>query len=161
MDDKRKRVLVSVVIGVAAIAVTLFWTESYPAVPTSPTTVVPTVSPKAALTAHLPTMPKGAESIGLTVRDIFSPPVEYSAFLPLPGDGASRSGGQTVLAGPAPVLTGVIAGEDSRVAILRQGTISRSYRVGESAGAYRIDSIGDRSVILASPGGTTTVTMGP
>jgi len=161
MDDKRKRLLVSVLFGVATIAATLFWTESYSTVPMPPTTVVPTVSQKTAITAQTPTMPKGAESVGLMVRDIFSPPVEYSALLPSPSNGASRSGGQAVLAGPAPVLTGVIAGEDSRVAILRQGTISRSYRVGESAGAYRIDSIGDRSVTLASPGGTTIVTMGP
>jgi len=161
MDDKRKWLLVSVLFGVATIAATLLWTESYPTVPMSPTTVVPTVSQKTAITAQTPTMPKGTERVGLTVRDIFSPPVEYSTLLPVPSDGASRSVRQTVLTGPAPVLTGVIVGEGSRVAILRQGTISRSYRVGESAGAYQIASIGDRSVTLASPGGTTIVTMGP
>ena len=161
MDDKRKWLLVSVLFGVATIAATLLWTESYPTVPMSPTTVVPTVSQKTAITAQTPTMPKGTERVGLTVRDIFSPPVEYSTLLPVPSDGASHSVRQAVLTGPAPVLTGVIVGEGSRVAILRQGTISRSYRVGESAGAYQIASIGDRSVTLASPGGTTIVTMGP
>ncbi|HWR29811.1 MAG TPA: hypothetical protein VN631_08240 [Negativicutes bacterium] len=161
MDDQRKRLLVSVLFGVATIAATVLWTESYPTVPMSPTTVVSAVSPKAAITVQTPTMPRGAESVRLTVRDIFSPPVEYSTLLPVPSNDIAHSVRQTVLTGPAPVLTGVIAGEGARVAILRQGTISRSYRVGESAGAYQIASIGDRSVTLASPDGTTIVTMGP
>ena len=63
--------------------------------------------------------------------------------------------------GPAPVLTGVIEGSAGRrVAILRQGNISRSYRVGESAGAYRVAAIGPRSVTLEGPGGTRVLTMG-
>ena len=59
-----------------------------------------------------------------------------------------------------PVLTGIIIGDSTRVAILRQGTISRSHRVGESAGAYRIASIGTDSVTLTGPIGTVVLKMG-
>lgn len=142
-------------------------------------------APNAASKSAVPALPIGASSTGQTMRDIFSPPAEYAALLAASnrgvspggtvqpgggtpgggtpaGGGASAGGGgqQTFSAGAAPVLTGVIAGQDSRVVILRQGTISRSYRVGETAGSYRVAAIGNNTATLEGPTGTIVLTMG-
>jgi len=99
---------------------------------------------------------------GQIVRDIFAPPVEYARLLPQepkPGVNATN-GARNLASGLTPVLTGIIVGDSTRVAILRQGTISRSHRVGESTGAYRVASISADSVTLSGSAGTIVLKMG-
>lgn len=172
MNDSKKRLFLIVLVGVAAIAAALLLYE--PSAPTPaaapdpapPTAIAPPAGkPGATVNTTTPVMPQGTATVGQTTRDIFAPPAEYAALLAIssnrPPNGASPSGGgQTFGAGPLPKLTGVIVGEGSRVAILRQGTISRSYRIGESAGSYRVASIGGNSVTLEGPAGTKVLTMG-
>ena len=163
MDDKQKRWLVIGLLGVAVLLATLLFSG-----PNVPTPAVlpppqPPASPAAPAKASTPVLPNGAAKAALPTRDIFAPPAEIAALLPPTGNGAPRNGGvgPVTAAGPAPVLTGVLEGSAGRrVAILRQGNISRSYRVGESAGAYRVAAIGPRSVTLEGPGGTRVLTMG-
>lgn len=166
MDDKKKRLLVIVLFGVAAIAAVFLFTQpdAQAPQPAPPSAALPSplVPPNTVVNSAPPTQPKGTNGGSLAMRDIFSPPAEYAALLPSPTRNASHGGGggQTFSAGPVPVLTGVIAGEGTRVAILRQGAISRSYRVGASAGAYRVAAIGARSVTLDGPGGRVVLTIG-
>jgi hypothetical protein len=166
MDDKKKRLLVIVLFGVAAIAAVLLLTQPDASTPQSapPSAALPSpVPPNVVVPSTPPALPKGTTGGSLAMRDIFSPPAEYAAFVPSPTRSAAPGGsgsGQTFSAGPAPVLTGVISGEGTQVAILRQGTISRSYRVGQSTGAYRVASIGARSVTLDGPGGRVVLTIG-
>ena len=164
MNDKTKRYIL---IGLLAVALSLATLLLFGIEPHMPATLPPPVSPapQAAVTpAQTPAaaLPNGAAKAALPTRDIFSPPAEFATLLPPTGNGAVRGGtGLVAPTGPVPVLTGVIEGSGGRrVAILRQGNISRSYRVGESAGAYRITAIGPRSVTLAGPGGTQVLTMG-
>lgn len=173
MNDSKKRLFLIVLVGVAAIAAALLLYE--PSVPTPATMPAPTL-PAATVTpvgkpgtsvvnTSTPVMPLGTSTVGQATRDIFAPPAEYAALLAVstnkPPNGASPAGGGPAFgAGPLPKLTGVIVGEGSRVAILRQGTISRSYRIGESAGSYRVASIGGNSVTLEGPAGTKVLTMG-
>lgn len=162
MDNKQKWWLVIGLLGVAVLLATLLF--SGPNVP-APAVLPPQppASPAAPAKASTPVLPNGAAKAALPTRDIFSPPAEFAVLLPPTGNGAPRNGGvgPVTAGGPAPVLTGVIEGSAGRrVAILRQGNISRSYRVGESAGAYRITAIGVRSVTLQGPGGTRVLTMG-
>ena len=163
MDDKQKRWLVIGLLGVAALlAILLFSGPNVPAPAVLPPPQPP-ASPAAPAKASTPVLPNGAAKAALPTRDIFSPPAEIAALLPPTGNGAPRNGGvgPVAAAGPAPVLTGVLEGSAGRrVAILRQGNISRSYRVGESAGGFRIAAIGARSVTLEGPGGTRVLTMG-
>ena len=106
-------------------------------------------------------MPEGSGVPGQVMRDLFAPPSGYAALLAQPvADPSARNGGKPSSTGPLPVLTGVIQGDGTRVAILRQGTISRSYRVGQEAGAYTVASIGGNSVTLTGPSGTTVLTIG-
>ena len=168
MENKQKWWLVIGLLGVAVLLATLLF--SGPNVPTP--AVLPPPQPTASSAApgatapaksSTPVLPNGAAKAALPTRDIFAPPAEFAALLPPTGNGAPRNGGvgPVTAGGPAPVLTGVIEGSAGRrVAILRQGNISRSYRVGESAGAYRITAIGVRSVTLQGPGGTRVLTMG-
>ena len=163
MDDKTKRYILIGLLAVALSLATLLLFGLEPPIPA----VLPPVGPAPQATAPTakaaaPVLPDGAAKVSLPTRDIFSPPVEFATLQPTPGNGALHSGGGPVAPiGPAPVLTGVIEGSGGRrVAILRQGNISRSYRVGESAGAYRVAAIGPRSVTLAGPGGTRVLTMG-
>ncbi len=172
MKDSKKRLFLIVLVGVAAIAAALLLYE--PSTPTpvaAPDPVVPAAATPvgkpgtSVINTSTPMMPQGTSTVGQVTRDIFSPPAEYAALLAVsssnPPNGASPTkGGQAFSAGPLPKLTGVIVGEGSRVAILRQGTISRSYRVGESAGSYRVASIGGNSVTLEGPSGTKVLTMG-
>ena len=172
MNDSKKRLFLIVLVGVAAIAAALLLYE--PSAPTPASAPVPALPPAAALPAGkpgasvnttTPVMPQGTSTVGQATRDIFAPPAEYAALLAASGNNppngtSPTKGGQSFGAGPLPKLTGVIAGEGTRVAILRQGTISRSYRIGESAGSYRVASIGGNSVTLEGPAGTKVLTMG-
>lgn len=168
MDDKRKRLLIMGLSGVAVIAASLLFAgPKAPAPEVGSVPQPPAVAmfpPATGSNKTVPALPQGTSDIGRTLRDIFSPPAGYAllAQTPPPASNGEARGAveKTQAAGPAPVLTGVIAGEGTRVAILRQGTISRSYRVGESAGAYRIAAIGASSVTLSGPGGTRVLTMG-
>lgn len=172
MDGKKKRLLILILFGVAAVAATLLLTESSVPAP-QPVTKAPSQGAPAAgqpgASAPIaaasvpgsPVMPKGAAGNGQTMRDIFSPPAGYVAPLPGTGTTAGGPGGPAFsAAGMPPVLTGVIMGDSTRVAILRQGTISRSYRIGESAGSYQVVAIDARSVTLEGPSGTINLTMG-
>ena len=168
MDDKQKRWLVIGLLGVAVLLATLLFSGPNVPAPAVLPPPQPSASPAASVataptTPSTPVLPNGAAKAALPTRDIFAPPAEFAALLPPTGNGASRNGGggSVTAGGPTPVLTGVIEGAAGRrVAILRQGNISRSYRVGESAGAYRIAAIGPRSVKLQGPGGTRVLTMG-
>ena len=159
MDDKKKRLLILVLFGVAAVAAILMWTPE-PRVPV--TAVVPPMvaSPATSIRASAPTLPQGAATVGLAIRDIFSPPAEFSPQVTIPAFTGPAGNGGSFAAGAMPVLTGVIGSADRSVAILRQGAVSRSYRIGESAGAYRVTEINARSVTLSGPGGTRVLTMG-
>ena len=166
MDDKQKRWLVIGLLGVAVLLATLLLSGPNvpaPAVLPPPQPSAFPAAPGATAKPSTPVLPNGAAKAALPTRDIFAPPAEITALLPPTGNGAPRNGGvgPVTTGGPAPVLTGVIEGAAGRrVAILRQGNISRSYRVGESAGSYRIAAIGARSVTLEGPGGTRVLTMG-
>lgn len=170
MENNKKRIVIILVSGVAAIAATLYLLDpnafspstssvSVPALP--PASVTGTPAP-AVIGATTPVLPKGTEIAGQVLRDIFSPPAGYAALLPAPAgsDPARSDGGRSFAAGPVPVLTGVISGDGSKVVILRQGTLSRSYRIGQAAGAYTVAAIGTNSVTLRGPAGTTILTMG-
>lgn len=163
MNDKTKRYILIGLLAVALSLATLLLFGLEPPIPA----VLPPVGPAPQATAPTakaaaPVLPDGAAKVSLPTRDIFSPPVEFATLQPTTGNGAVRGGsGPIVPIGPAPVLTGVIEGSGGRrVAILRHGSISRSYRVGESAGAYRVAAIGPQSVTLTGPGGTRVLTMG-
>ena len=172
MENNKKRIVIIALFGVAAIAATLFLLDSNGIAPAAQPVLAPATPPasvgvpaNATFSTTTPVLPKGAAIAGLVMRDIFSPPAEYAALLSVPagavGADPARGGGEKAFsAGPAPVLTGVIAGDGSRVVILRQGTVSRSYRVGQSAGAYTVAAIGANSVTLRGPAGTTVLTMG-
>ncbi len=167
MDDKKKRLLIIVLFGVLATAVILLMTESTVPAPQpvakAPAASAPSMAvPGATSNSTSSILPKGATAAVQPMRDIFSPPAGYPAIMPPPGSNGARGGGgqNFAVAGAAPVLTGVIAGEERRVAILRQGTISRSYQVGESAGSFKVVSIGSKSVTLEGPNGTINLTMG-
>ena len=181
MDAQKKRLLIIVLFGVAAVgAVLLFtdpamspWvaTQTLPAVPVVPVAPVvpaaasvaaPATPPTATINTKTPILPEGAQVAGQIVRDIFAPPPEYARLLPQePKAGVSATNGaRNLTSGPTPVLTGIIMGDSTRVAILRQGTISRSHRVGESAGAYRVASISADSVTLSGSAGTIVLKMG-
>jgi hypothetical protein len=107
-----------------------------------------------------PILPEGAQVAGQAVRDIFAPPAEYARMLPQEPRATVTNGSRNFSTGPTPLLTGIIVGDSSRVAILRQGTISRSHRVGEMAGEYRVAAINANSVTLAGPTGTVVLKMG-
>lgn len=197
MDVRKKRILIIVLFGVAAVGATLLLTDpavspffaagppvavapatlpspvvpAFPAAPAAPATAALPASPtplappaNIPVNGKTPVLPQGAMVAGQVLRDIFSPPAELSRLLPqqtrtvAPGSGPNGSVGAA--AGAAPVLTGIISGASTRVAILRQGAISRSYRAGESAGAYRVSSIGPDSVKLVGPAGTIVLKMG-
>ena len=159
MDDKKKRLLILVLFGVAAVAAILIWMPE-PRV-TAPAVVPPGIaSPATSSRASAPTLPQGAATAGRTIRDIFSPPAEFSPQVTIPAFAGQAGNGGSFAAGAMPVLTGVIGSADRSVAILRQGAVSRSYRIGESAGAYRVTEINARSVTLSGPGGTRVLTMG-
>ncbi|NMC31966.1 MAG: hypothetical protein GYA36_05825 [Veillonellaceae bacterium] len=162
MDDKTKRYILIGLLAVALSLATLLLFTFGPPMPAALPPVGPAPQATAPAAKAAPLLPAGAAKVALPTRDIFSPPVEFAAMLPPAGNGAVHGvTGPVAPLGPAPVLTGVIEGSGGRrVAILRQGNISRSYRVGESAGAYRITAIGPRSVTLAGPGGTRVLTMG-
>ena len=168
MDDKQKRWLVIGLLGVAVLLATLLLSGPNVPLPGALPPPQPPASPVAPVATapakpSAPVLPNGAAKAAMPTRDIFAPPAEIAALLPPTGNGAPRNGGvgPVTTGGPAPVLTGVIEGAAGRrVAILRQGNISRSYRVGESAGSYRIAAIGARSVTLEGPGGTRVLTMG-
>jgi hypothetical protein len=165
MNDSKKRLLIIVLFGVVAIVAALILTD-----PSAPTPAIEPVSPSASQASvgpsnTKPTMPQGTGGVNQATRDIFAPPAEYSLLSMIAADKQQNATGQggsgpKFAAGPLPKLTGVIAGEGSRIAILREGTVSRSYRVGESAGSYRIAAIGANSVTLEGAGGTKVLTMG-
>ena len=178
MEAQKKRLLIIVLFGVAAVGAVLLFTDpamsplattqTLPAVPVAPvvpaaaSVAAPATPPKAAINNKTPILPEGAQVAGQIVRDIFAPPVEYARLLPQepkPGVNATN-GARNLASGLTPVLTGIIVGDSTRVAILRQGTISRSHRVGESAGAYRVASISADSVTLSGSAGTIVLKMG-
>ena len=177
MEAQKKRLLIIVLFGVAAVGAVLLFTDpamsplvatqTLPAVPVAPVASVatpanPAAPPNVAINNKTPILPEGAQVAGQIVRDIFAPPPEYARLLPQePKAGVNATNGARNLAsGLTPVLTGIIVGDSTRVAILRQGTISRSHRVGESAGAYRIASISADSVTLSGSAGTIVLKMG-
>lgn len=166
MDNKKKRLFLIVFIGAVAVAAALLLMESdVLAPPPSASNSVAGPNNKASQTAAgpvAPVLPKGAVVSGKPIRDIFLPPAGYAALAQKNGatGGQARGGVRAAAAGQVPVLTGVIEGAGTRVVILRQGAISRSHRVGESAGAYLVASIGTRSVTLEGPSGTIILTMG-
>ena len=167
MEKSTKRLLGIAAAGCIAIGATAFFTqpEFFSALPKDQKTnsagvVAPPVVAQAAKSA--PVMPEGSGAPGQVMRDLFSPPSGYAALLAAPAvsDPQARNGNRPFSNGPLPVLTGVIQGAGTRVAILRQGTSSRSYRVGQSAGSYTVSSIGANSVTLTGPAGTTVLTIG-
>ena len=171
MEKSTERLLGIAVVGCIAIGAVAYFTQpeffsSFPAGQqenpagiVAPPAAVP--APKSASSAS-PVMPAGAGTPGQTMRDLFAPPAGYAALLAMPqkGDATERNGSRNFSQGPLPALTGVIQGNGSRVAILRQGTISRSYRVGQAAGDYTVASIGPNSVTLTGPAGTKVLTIG-
>ena len=126
-----------------------------PGAATSPATT------KQPVAASKPVMPIGANVAGQTMRDVFAPPQEYVAAANAAANSPDASGaiGKAGQAG-VPTLTGVIQGGGSRVVILRFGAISRSYREGDAAGAFKVDSIGAYSVTLSGPNGNVVLSMG-
>ena len=166
MDEQKKRLLMIGLLGLVSIGAVFLLTD--PAMsPQQPAANPPaTSSAPPAITATTPNgkaprMPEGAQVAGLPARDIFAPPPEYGRFAPQDPKNDATGGGRTSLAtGPIPVLTGIISGDSTRVAILRQGAISRSHRVGETAGAYRVAAIGPDSVTLTGHTGTVVLKIG-
>ena len=171
MEKSTKRLLGIAAIGCIAIGAVAYFTqpEFFSALPAgqqeSPVGIVapPAVAPAPkAASSTVPVMPNGAGVQGQVMRDLFAPPAGYAALLAMPqkGDAPERNGGRTFSQGPLPTLTGVIQGDGTRVAILRQGAISRSYRVGQAAGEYTVASISPSSVTLSGPTGTKVLTIG-
>ena len=167
MDAQKKRLLIITLFGLAAIGAVFLLTD--PAMSPSPASPGPTVAvapappvvaPGSPINNKTPVMPEGAQLAGQPVRDIFAPPVEYARTLLSAMKPELTNGARTLSTGPTPVLTGVIAGDHSKVAILRQGAISRSYRVGESAGPYRVSAISGNTVVLSGPSGNIVLKMG-
>ena len=163
MDAQKKRLLIIVLFGVAAVGAVFLFTDQAVSPPVADPPPAPAASlpaPNTAINNKTPVLPQGAQVAGQPVRDIFAPPAEYARMMPQEPKPGVANGGRNLSAGPTPVLTGIIAGDSSRVAILRQGTISRSHRVGEMAGEYRVAAISENSVTLAGPGGTVVLKMG-
>ena len=163
MDAQKKRLLIIVLFGVAAVGAVFLFTDlaiSPPAPVAAPPPAVALPAPGAAINNKTPVLPEGAQVAGQAVRDIFAPPAEYTRLLPQEPRAGVTNASRNLSVGPAPVLTGIIMGDSTRVAILRQGTVSRSHRVGEMAGEYRVAAISANSVTLAGPGGTVVLKMG-
>ena len=163
MDAQKKRLLIIVLFGVALVGAVFLFTDPAISPPAAELPAAPTVALPAANTAinnTTPVLPQGAQVAGQAVRDIFAPPAEYARLVPQEPRAANTNGSRNLPVGPTPVLTGIIVGESSRVAILRQGAISRSHRVGEMAGEYRVAAISANTVTLAGPGGTVVLKMG-
>ena len=108
--------------------------------------------------AQKPVLPTGSSVAVQTIRDPFAPPPEASVIAARLADPTAPA--STSPQAGVPKLTGVIQGGGSKVVILRFGNISRSYREGESAGPYKIESIGAYSVTLSGPNGNVVLTMG-
>ena len=165
MDAQKKRLLIIVLFGVAAVGAVFLFTDlaispPAPVAAPSPAPAVALPAPGAAINNKTPVLPEGAQVAGQAVRDIFAPPAEYTRLLPQEPRAGVTNASRNLSVGPAPVLTGIIMGDSTRVAILRQGTVSRSHRVGEMAGEYRVAAISANSVTLAGPGGTVVLKMG-
>lgn len=170
MNMRTRRLIGIVVIGCVAIGAVAFF--AYPEFfalpqagqPLSAVVHAPKSSAESAAKGNeSPRMPDGSVVSGQVMRDLFAPPTGYAALLAAQPKGSGQqasNGGRAFSHGPIPVLTGVIQGDGVRVAILRQGAISRSYRVGQASGEYRVVEIGENSVTLAGPSGTTVLTMG-
>ena len=163
MDAQKKRLLIIVLFGVALVGAVFLFTDpaiSPPAAELQPAPAASLPAPNTAINNKTPVLPQGAQVAGQAVRDIFAPPAEYARLAPQEPRAANTNGSRNLPVGPTPVLTGIIVGESSRVAILRQGAISRSHRVGEMAGEYRVAAISANTVTLAGPGGTVVLKMG-
>ena len=165
MDAQKKRLLIIVLFGVALVGAVFLFTDPAmsppaPAAGPPPATTAALPAPNTAINNKTPVLPQGAQVAGQAVRDIFAPPAEYARLVPQEPRAANTNGSRNLPVGPTPVLTGIIVGESSRVAILRQGAISRSHRVGEMAGEYRVAAISANTVTLAGPGGTVVLKMG-
>ncbi|MDU4961108.1 MAG: hypothetical protein E6X17_10680 [Sporomusaceae bacterium] len=109
--------------------------------------------PRAAAADRRFSMPKGADQPGLR-RDPFLPPQPA-----VPAVAAVSAGGGKAAALPVRVA-GIASGGNGAVAILESRTGSRAYRVGEYAGAYRIEAIAADSVLLAGPDGQHRLRLG-
>lgn len=172
MKHSNKRLVVMIVTGLLMIGATVYVLYPELLVSQQPGQILPPIGPapqpaasgpaKAPSAPSAPRLPAGTAAPGQVLRDLFAPPAGYAAILATSAKAPApaASGEKTFSYGPLPVLTGVIQGADTRVAILRQGTISRSYRVGQNAGEFRVTAIGANSVTLAGPAGTTVLTMG-
>ena len=167
MDAPKKRLLIIVLFGVDAVGAVFLFTDpvisppaSAPAIAQLPAPTAAQPAPGTAINNKTPVLPEGAQVAGQAVRDIFAPPTDYARTLPQEPKTGVTNGSRKLSVGPAPVLTGIIMGDSTRVAILRQGTVSRSHRVGEMAGEYRVAAIHANSVTLAGPGGTVVLKMG-
>jgi hypothetical protein len=173
MKQSTKRLLGIVTIGCMAIGAAVFFIypeffalpqAGQPLEPVGPAPQSAAAGASAAPEkANTPRMPNGPAVTGQVMRDLFAPPAGYAALLAAPAKGSETQpagSDKNFSRGSLPALTGVIQGDGARVAILRQGAISRSYRVGQTAGEYRVAAIGPSSVTLSGPSGTTVLTMG-
>ncbi len=165
MDAPKKRLLIIVLFGLALVGAVFLFTDpaispSAPAAALLPAPTAIPIVPGTAINNKTPVLPEGAQVAGQAVRDIFAPPTDYARTLPQENIAGATNGSRSLSVGPTPVLTGIIEGDSTRVAILRQGTVSRSHRVGELAGEYRVAAISANTVTLAGPGGTVVLKMG-
>jgi hypothetical protein len=90
-------------------------------------------------------------------RDDVAPTVVSDAGTVMPSDTAAVPSGD-----PVPHLYGTIVGPEGPQALLRlDASIAepRLYRVGDRAGGFRVDSIGERDVTLAGPRGKVVLRL--
>jgi len=160
------------VTGLLATVAVLAWPKN--------TTVAPLAPSLPAIAAHAPSMPANATALtdSIVNANIFSLTREAPdarTFAAGPSDPMSDSvsttfgdasvpadPGSTADSDPVPALYGVVDGPNGRAALLRLDASrkgSRLFQLGESAGGYRVRSIGADRVELVGPAGSVVLEL--
>lgn len=145
------RALTALSVVVAATA--LLWPASLPEAEIAPAGLEPG--------ARAPIRPPPGDAVSREIigGNIFSttrrPPA--TRYRPIgPAEGESLAEGGTESGEGAPRLYGIVPAANGAAALLRLDRAvggARLYREGERGGSYRVESIGERSVVLSGPAG--------
>lgn len=149
----------------AGLSAYSFWLASEAAVVIEPKRTAERKAP--AVQASAPYMPQGYRADTI-VRDPFSPPQvgRTNADRDKPAIAATARLPQNKSTSPSsrllqkPILTGIIVGEASRVAIMEYNGQSGMYRLNDTLGPYQLLALSENSVVLNSPDGQLTLALG-
>lgn len=128
-----------------------------------PETVAPAAEVNSRPSPVRPVMPQGYGPEAV-IRDPFAVLAAQQKPVAQPDKIADRlpaaSGRVTASGASRPVLTGVVTGEYSQLAIIEYDKESRSYQVLDEIGPYQVLDITPAAVVLNGPGGRITLKLG-